>query len=140
MDNNIKLTAIGQWQELPKSTVAVLKQAMEKTKHNTGLVLNLAMNYGAKDEIVSAVNQLITQSKSSITQEDIEGALMTSSLPPVDLCIRTGGEQRLSNFLLWQLAYSELYFTDIAWPAFSEEHFEQAIEHFIQRDRRFGGL
>jgi undecaprenyl diphosphate synthase len=140
MDNNIKLIAIGQWQELPKATVAVLKKAMEATKDNTGLILNFAMNYGSKNEIVHAVNRLIAQHKSLITQEDLEGALMTAHLPPVDLCIRTGGEQRLSNFLLWQLAYSELYFTDVPWPAFSEEHLEQAIESFKERDRRFGGL
>jgi undecaprenyl diphosphate synthase len=140
MENNIKLIVIGQWHELPKATVSVLKRAMEATKDNTGLILNFAMNYGSKNEIVHAVNHLISQHKSSITQEDLESALMTADLPPIDLCIRTGGEQRLSNFLLWQLAYSELYFTDVPWPAFSEEHLEQAIESFKERDRRFGGL
>ena len=140
MDNNIKLITIGQWQELPKATVSVLRRAMEATKDNTGLILNFAMNYGSKNEIVHAVNELIAQHKTSITQEDLEGALMTAKLPPIDLCIRTGGEQRLSNFLLWQLAYSELYFTDVPWPSFSEGHLEQAIESFKERDRRFGGL
>ena len=140
MDNNIKLITIGQWQELPKTTVSVLRRAMEATKDNTGLILNFAMNYGSKNEIVHAVNELIAQHKTSITQEDLEGALMTAKLPPIDLCIRTGGEQRLSNFLLWQLAYSELYFTDVPWPSFSEGHLEQAIESFKERDRRFGGL
>lgn len=140
IENNIKLTAIGNWQTMPKGTVKVLEKAMKATEDNTGLTLNLAMNYGSKKEIVQAVNTLIQQGKTIINEEDIESALMTANLPPIDLCIRTGGDQRLSNFLLWQLAYSELAFVDVAWPDFDGELLEQLVKEFAQVERRFGGL
>src|SRR5690554_2437361 len=103
MEHNIKIETIGHYKKLPKATVKVLDYAIEKTKNNTGMVLNFALNYGSKDEIVTAVNTLIAMGKESITTDDLQEQLMTSHLPPIDLCIRTSGEQRLSNFLLWQL-------------------------------------
>jgi undecaprenyl diphosphate synthase len=140
IENNIKLTAIGNWQEMPKATVKVLEKAIKATKNNTGLILNLAMNYGSKSEIVQAVNNTLMKKQGPISEEDIEKALMTSDLPPVDLCIRTGGDKRLSNFLLWQLAYSELAFVDVAWPDFDGQLFEQLVNKYLEVERRFGGL
>jgi undecaprenyl diphosphate synthase len=140
IENNIKLTAIGNWQDMPKGTVKVLEKAIKATKDNTGLVLNLAMNYGSKKEIVQAVNTLIQTKEGPICEEDIDSHLMTSNLPPVDLCIRTGGDKRLSNFLLWQLAYSELAFVDVAWPDFDGELLEKLVNEYTKVERRFGGL
>lgn len=140
MENNIKIETIGHYKQLPKDTVKVLDYAMEKTKENTGMVLNFALNYGSKDEIVSAVNKLLLMNKKEINEHDLEEQLMTSHLPSIDLCIRTSGEQRLSNFLLWQLAYSELYFTPVAWPEFDKHQLEIALDWYTNRERRFGGL
>lgn len=140
INNNIRLTAIGNWQEMPKATVRVLERAIQATAHNTGLVLNLAMNYGSKKEIVQAVNAALLIKGGPISEDDIEANLMTSDLPPIDLCIRTGGNRRLSNFLLWQLAYSELAFVDVAWPEFDGELLEKLIQEYSQVERRFGGL
>lgn len=140
IENNIKLTAIGNWHEMPKATVKVLEKAIKATKDNTGLILNLAMNYGSKNEIVQAVNKVMQSKKGPIQEEDIEAALMTFGLPPVDLCIRTGGDKRLSNFLLWQLAYSELAFVDVAWPDFNGQLLEELVNKYLEVERRFGGL
>lgn len=142
IEQNVKITIIGNWQNLPKATSEVLKKALGATKDNTGLILNLALNYGAKDEIVQTVKNLIKQGYKAeqINEELFEKSLMTQELPAVDLLIRTGGEKRLSNFLLWQIAYSELVFTDVAWPIFSKEDLKQAIDTFSSRERRFGGL
>ena len=98
------------------------------------------MNYGGRDEIVHAVNALIRQGKTWITEEDIEANLYTSHCPPPDLIVRTAGEIRTSNFLLWQGAYSELYFTDVLWPDFSESDVDRAVEEFYKRTRRFGAV
>ncbi len=103
-------------------------------------ILNVALNYGGRDEIVHAVNSLIEQGKSKITEEDIEANLYTAHCPPPDLIVRTAGEIRTSNFLLWQGAYSELYFTDVLWPDFSEEDVDKAVEAFYRRTRRFGAV
>lgn len=140
MENNIKIQTIGHYQKLPKETVKVLDYAMAQTKHNNGMILNFALNYGSKDEIVHSVNTLLKQGKTHVTMQDIEKHLMTADLLDVDLCIRTSGEQRLSNFLLWQLAYAELYFTDVAWPDFDKDQLALAINKYRQRERRFGGL
>lgn len=103
-------------------------------------IVNLALNYGGRDEIVSAVNALIREGRGDITEQDITAALYTKESPELDLIIRTGGDMRISNFLLWQSAYAELYFTDVLWPDFSVNDVDAAVENFMNRKRRFGGV
>lgn len=103
-------------------------------------IVNLALNYGGRDEIVSAVNALIREGRGDITEQDITAALYTKESPELDLIIRTGGDMRISNFLLWQSAYAELYFTDVLWPDFSVKDVDAAVENFMNRKRRFGGV
>lgn len=142
--NGIRLHCIGDIQSLPESVQAPLRAAMESTKDNTGLVLSLALSYGGRDEIRRAVKGIATAVEAGELQVDdinddlISASLDTSILPDPDLLIRTGGEARLSNFLLWQLSYAELYFTDIMWPDFRAEQLAQAIAYFQNRERRFG--
>ena len=144
--NNVKLTAIGDIEKLPKSCLDELKRAMELTKDNDGPNLNLALNYGGRYDITNAVKQISRDienhklNSDDITEETIKNYLSTKSLPDPDLVIRTSGEQRLSNFLLWELAYAELYFTDVYWPDFDEKELQRAIYAYQNRDRRFGGL
>ena len=126
--NNVRLTAIGDIEKLPKACLEELKRAMELTKDNDGPNLNLALNYGGRYDITNAVKQI---------SRDIENHKLNSD---PDLVIRTSGEQRLSNFLLWELAYAELYFTDVYWPDFDEKELQKAIYAYQNRDRRFGGL
>lgn len=144
MREGIKIMAIGDLSKFPPNTQRVLLNAIDKTKNNPGLILNFAMNYGGRDEIVRAVNAIASEvrlGKLDIIDETVfESFLMTSGLPPVDLMIRTSGEQRISNFLLWQLAYSELVFTDVSWPDFREDDLIEALKVFENRNRRFGGL
>ena len=120
-----------------------LRERLEKAESDSAKyskILNVALNYGGRDEIVHAVNKLIEQGKKEITEEDIEANLYTSHCPPPDLIVRTAGEIRTSNFLLWQGAYSELYFTDVLWPDFSESDVDKAVEAFYKRTRRFGAV
>ena len=144
--NNVKLTAIGDIEKLPKSCLDELKRAMELTKDNDGPNLNLALNYGGRYDITNAVKQISRDienhklNSDDITEETIKNYLSTKSIPDPDLVIRTSGEQRLSNFLLWELAYAELYFTDVYWPDFDEKELQKAIYTYQNRDRRFGGL
>ena len=144
--NNVKLTAIGDIEKLPKSCLEELKKAIELTKNNDGPNLNLALNYGGRYDITNAVKQISRDienhklNSESITEETIKNYLSTKSIPDPDLVIRTSGEQRLSNFLLWELAYAELYFTDVYWPDFDEKELQKAIYTYQNRDRRFGGL
>lgn len=144
MREGIKIMAIGDLSKFPPNTQRVLLNAIDKTKNNPGLILNFAMNYGGRDEIVRAVNAIASEvrlGKLDIVDETVfESFLMTSGLPPVDLMIRTSGEQRISNFLLWQLAYSELVFTDVSWPDYREDDLVEALKVFENRNRRFGGL
>lgn len=146
MERNIKITMIGEMDALPVSTQNVLKDAMDRTKNNTGLILNFAMNYGSRAEIVSAMKKMIvevengTLSIDSIEEDTINQYLMTSDLPEPDLLIRTSGEVRLSNFMLWQLAYTEFWFTETLWPDFNEQTLMEAINDFQKRNRRYGGL
>ncbi|WP_331773958.1 polyprenyl diphosphate synthase [Sulfurospirillum sp. 1612] len=137
MDNNIRFKVIGDMSKTSKSLQKRVNLTIEKTKNNTGLTQILAINYGARDEIVRAINSI---KKEKITEEDIQNALDTHTLPDVDLMIRTGGEQRLSNFLLWQSAYAELIFTDTYWPAFSTQELDIMIEKYQKIQRRFGGI
>ena len=144
--NNVKLTAVGDFEKLPKACVKELHSAMDKTKDNTGVHLNLALNYGGRNDIREAVVEIAKEYKEGkisledITEERIKKHLSTGEIPDPDLVIRTSGEQRLSNFLLWDIAYSEFYYTDIHWPDFDGEALEKAIYAYQKRDRRFGGV
>jgi len=145
MEKNIRIETIGDLSPFPENTKKVLMNAIEETSHNTGMILVFAMNYGGRTEIVEAAKKYQSavmngSMKDPLTEINFEQFLMTKDYPPVDLCIRTSGEQRLSNFLLWQLAYSELVFTMTAWPELSVEEFRDLLKVGLSRERRFGGL
>ena len=143
-ENNIKLQIIGDLQRFSGSLQQQIQQAEQLTSQNTGLTLNIAANYGGRWDITQAVKQLAIQvasgeiSPEQISEETISSHLTTSSMPEPDLFIRTGGEQRVSNFLLWQMAYTEFYFTDVLWPEFDAKELDKAIDSFSLRERRFG--
>ncbi|PLR97246.1 isoprenyl transferase [Bacillus sp. T33-2] len=146
IEENVQVKMMGYKDNLPAHTIRAVEKAINDTSSNTGLILNFALNYGSRGEILEAVRQVARDYKSGIMDEkDInEGLfssyLMTSELKDPDLLIRTSGEIRLSNFMLWQLAYTEFWFTDVLWPDFSEGHFVEAIEAYQGRQRRFGGV
>ena len=146
MELNIRVEMIGEMDGVPEYTSRAIQHAMKETKNNTGMILNFAFNYGSRREIVLAMQRLAQLVKQGdlqpeeITEEVISDYLMTSKLPEPDLLIRTSGEIRLSNFLLWQLAYTEFWFTDVHWPEFTDEKLLDAIEDFQNRNRRYGGL
>ncbi|GGI56595.1 isoprenyl transferase [Winogradskyella haliclonae] len=143
-DNGIKLTAIGCLKDLPKKAFDELEFVKEKTKNNAHMTLTLALSYGSREELVNVVKELSFKVKNniisteSIDESIINKHLYTQNLPDVDLLIRTSGEQRISNFLLWQIAYAELYFTNVLWPDFKKEHLIEAIKDYQNRERRFG--
>lgn len=139
MNHNMKFLMIGDREDLDKKLFRNIENIEEKTKNNTGLCLILAINYGARNEIVRAVQTLMAKEK-PVDEKNLEQALDTGKIPAPDLIIRTGGEKRLSNFLLWQSAYSELYFSDKYWPEFMEEDLLEAVKDYQSRKRRFGGL
>lgn len=142
--NNIKLKSIGDLDRLPSAVREELNYVVDKTKNNTGLTLTLALNYGAKEELTQAMKTIANKVKNSIIsiekvdQSTINEHLYSHYLPPVDLLIRTSGEERISNFLLWHIAYAELYFTKILWPDFSKEDLNEALTNYGKRERRFG--
>ncbi|MBB6425741.1 polyprenyl diphosphate synthase [Sphingopyxis sp. JAI128] len=136
--NDVKLKVIGNWRALAPDVVALIDKALERTAGNKRTTLAVALNYGAQDELVRAATA--AAAAGAITPEAIEANLDTADMPPLDLLIRTSGEVRLSNFLLWQSAYAELYFTDILWPDFKPADLKAALDHFARRDRRYGGL
>ncbi|MDR2157580.1 MAG: isoprenyl transferase [Clostridiales Family XIII bacterium] len=144
-DNNVVVNILGSYRSLPADAVAALERALATTARNTGLHFNIALNYGSRPEICEAVRSVAVAVKDGrlspeeITEEIFSGFLDTGGMPDPDLVIRTSGEKRLSNFLLWQSAYSEFVFTDVLWPDFSPEELERCIEEFRQRNRRFGG-
>ncbi|MFB4158733.1 isoprenyl transferase [Geomicrobium sp. JSM 1781026] len=144
--NNVCVKIIGSANELPVHTQVAVNRAAEETKHNTGIVLNLALNYGGRAEITQAVRKLcedVEQGKkqaNDITEQHIEDYLFTSEIPDPDLFIRTSGELRLSNFMLWQMAYSEFVFTDVLWPEFSRQDFFEAVDIYQKRKRRYGSI
>jgi undecaprenyl diphosphate synthase len=144
MDNDVRLLAIGKVDELPSKCFAELQEAIEVTKDNKRMTLVLALNYSAKWEIIEAVKSIATNVKSgdldiaNIENETFDSALSTAGIPDPELMIRTSGETRISNFLLWQLAYAELYFTPVYWPEFREEEFYKALLNYQNRERRFG--
>lgn len=146
IEENVRVEMMGYHHNLPAHTLQAIRKAKEATKDNTGLVLNFALNYGSRAEIVDAVKSIAAQvSAGTLALEDIgedhiSQGLMTCDLPEPDLLIRTSGEVRLSNFMLWQLAYTEFWFTEILWPDFEEDALLDAIENFQKRNRRFGGL
>lgn len=137
IDNNIRFKVIGDIGKFSKNLQKRIDETVLKTQDNSGLTQVLAINYGSRDEIVRAVNKI---NKNNITEADINNALDTGGFPDVDLLIRTGGEKRLSNFLLWQCAYAELAFTDTFWPDFSLEELEKIISTYKKTQRRFGGI
>lgn len=134
---NNKLRFIGLKDGIPDDILNLMEEAEEDTKNNTGCDIALAVNYGGREEIVNAVNKLIADGKTEITEEDISQNIYT--VPDCDLIIRPSGEQRLSNFLLWQAAYSELWYSDVMWPDFSVQDLYKALSDFENRNRRFGG-
>jgi undecaprenyl diphosphate synthase len=143
-ENNVKLTTIGVFQDLPKSARKGIEEGIEITKDNSGLNLNLALSYGSRQEIMQAIKYIAKMVDSGklkvddINQEQFENLLYTNNMPDPGFLIRTGGEFRVSNFLLWQIAYTEIYVTDTYWPAFREKEFLEAIVDFQSRERRFG--
>ncbi|MDR0852292.1 MAG: isoprenyl transferase [Clostridiales Family XIII bacterium] len=144
-ENNIVFKVIGDYKALPKNVVRALDHSFEKTKNNTGLQFIVAFNYGSRAEIVMAAQRLAREAENgtieadAITESDFCERLYTSDIPDPDLVIRTSGEERLSNFLLWQAAYSEFVFTDVLWPDFSPEEYDRCLEIYGSRERRFGG-
>jgi len=136
---NIKLVAIGDLSRFPEDVRSCLISTMDETKNNTGLVVNLAVNYGGRDDIVHSVNNLIKQGEKEVTIEKISQNLYSYPSPDVDLVIRTSGERRISNFMLFQMAYSELYFTKTTWPDFGKRELYKALIDYSKRNRRFGG-
>ncbi|MGM0932096.1 MAG: isoprenyl transferase [Bacteroidota bacterium] len=143
-DNDIRLNAIGNLDNLPKKAHRELMEVIDKTKSNNRMVLTLALSYGSREELTSAVKEISLKVKNNeISSEDIDESvinqhLYTRNLPDVDLLVRTSGEQRISNFLLWQIAYAELYFTELLWPDFRKENLFEAIYNYQNRERRFG--
>lgn len=139
MINNIKIMVSGREENIPLDLLKAIRALEEKTFNNTGIVLNLAFNYGGRAEIIDAVNKIISSGEKEITEENFKKYLY-KDIPDPELMIRTSGEYRISNFLLWQIAYSELYITEKLWPDFDEEELNKAILSYTKRDRRFGGV
>jgi len=143
-ENNVRLNTIGDISQLPPSARKELLEVVEKTKDNTKMVLTLALSYGAREEMTRAIKEISQKVKNNIISiENIDESIInqhlyTHDLPDVDLLIRTSGEQRISNFLLWQIAYAELYFIDVLWPDFTEQHLYEALINYQKRERRFG--
>lgn len=144
INNDIRLNSIGNLEKLPNSAKKQLLEVIEKTKDNSRMTLTLALSYGSREELVSAIKNICSKVKNNIISIDaideliINQHLYTQNLPEVDLLIRTSGEHRISNFLLWQIAYAELYFTDVLWPDFREQDLYEAIISYQKRERRFG--
>ncbi|WP_430791392.1 isoprenyl transferase [Virgibacillus flavescens] len=146
MEKNVRIDTIGEFDGLPFHTKEAIQYAKEQTEDNDGLLLNFALNYGSRFEIMRAIKQVYTDMENSdlsidqLDEDTFSKYLYTKGLSDPDLLIRTSGEQRLSNFLLWQLAYSEFWFTDVLWPDFSRDIFKKALHDYQQRKRRYGGI
>ena len=144
--NNIRLTAIGRIKELPEFVQRELSISIQESKMNTGMVLCLALNYGGRTEIIDATKKIAEELKKGklkideITEESFKKYLYMPNMPDPDLLIRTGGEMRISNFLLWEISYAELWVTDTYWPDFKKSHLEEALAAYANRERRYGGL
>lgn len=146
IEQNVQVRIMGEREQLPSHTFKAISKAVEDTKNNTGLILNFALNYGSRHEMKTAMQRLLSDvqkgilSEDEISEEKISSYLLSSQYPDPDLLIRTSGEIRLSNFMLWQLAYTELWFTEILWPDFTEHHFVEAVQEYQRRGRRYGGV
>ena len=140
IENNIRVRILGDISIFTKELQIEIKSLVKKSSINTGLKLNIALNYGARSEILMAVNKATKKRGGALLEKDLTENLYTRDMPDVDLLIRTGGQRRLSNFLLWQVAYSELYFIDTLWPDFSEKDFVNALYFFQKTERKFGNL
>lgn len=136
---NVKFVAMGDISRFPNEIQKRIIKAVEDSKNNTGLVVNLALNYGGRDDIVQAVNKLIKNGKNKISEEDIAENLYSYPATDIDFVIRTSGEMRVSNFMLYQLAYSEFYFPKVCWPAFNKKELFKSLKIYSKRNRRFGG-
>ena len=139
LKNKIRLIVTGERQGLSKTLIEQIDETESKTRDFDN-VLNLAINYGGKQELVSAVNKLISSGVKTVTEQDIQNSLYAPFVPPIDLVVRTSGEQRISNFYLWQSAYAELYFAEVHWPDFNEEQIDKALTWYASRNRRFGKI
>jgi undecaprenyl diphosphate synthase len=146
ISNNVRIEAIGDMENLPDYTREAVQYAIDRTQDNDGLQLNIALNYGSRHEILNAMKEMFADindaklSMDEVDEQQFSRYLNTAGMTEPDLLIRTGGEKRLSNFLLWQLAYTEFWFTDVLWPDFSEKEFLHALEEYRQRKRRYGGI
>lgn len=146
MANNVQVRMMGWKEGLPDHTLAAVEEAVDRTKHNTGLILNFALNYGSRKEMLHGIRQIAEQVRDGkldvedISEDRFSSLLLTGGLPDPDLLIRTSGELRISNFMLWQIAYSELAFVDVYWPDFTVEHFHEVLTQFQMRNRRFGAV
>jgi undecaprenyl diphosphate synthase len=146
LKNNIRLKVIGNIEDMPPSVARILNETVEKTKTCSGMIVNLALSYGGRDEIIRAIKKMVKEVKQGslkeddITEEIFSNYLFTKDLPDPDLLIRTSGEMRLSNFLLWQMAYTEIYVTEILWPDFKREDMVRALINYQSRERRFGRI
>jgi len=142
LENNIKFSVIGNYKVLNSELVSLIEDLQEETKDSTGMILSLAINYGGRAEIIDAVNEYYKdkENNSPITEEDITKHLYNNHVPEIDLMIRTAGDKRISNFLLWQISYGEFYFTNTKWPDFTKREFKAIIDKVSIRERRFGGL
>lgn len=140
MAQNIRIMSMGDISKLPLMSRTTLNYAINKTKDNKGMVLNIGLSYGGRDEIVRAVNHLIEAGHKNVTEDLISASIDTAQLPELDLIIRTGGEERLSNFMIWEAAYAEFYFSDVLWPDFTPDELKKAFEAFACRDRRYGAI
>ncbi|MEW9667666.1 isoprenyl transferase [Ammoniphilus sp. 3BR4] len=146
IEQNVQVRMLGNKEQLPEYTMDAVLQAQEKTQNNTGLILNFALNYGSRDEMLHAIRSIANEVKTGkldvtdINEQMMDQFLFTNGLPDPDLLIRTSGELRLSNFMLWQLAYSELCFSEVYWPDFNRDEFYKAIFEYQHRNRRYGGV
>ncbi len=139
-ERGVKITTIGDLTPFPEDLKTQLALTKEETKDNDKLIVNLALNYGGRSDITRSVNRLIAEGVKEVTEQDILDNLDTKSLPEPDFVIRTSGEERISNFMLYQMAYSELYFPKVLWPNFNERHLRKALKVYSKRNRRFGGI
>lgn len=140
--NHVKINTCGNLERFPTKMKKEVTRACELTRDNDGLYLNICLDYSGKEDILHAVKQIVKREMTAeeVTEEVFESSLRTGCIPPVDLLIRTSGEQRISNFMLWQIAYAELYFEPVLFPDFRKEHFHKAVETYMNRDRRFGSI
>ena len=138
--NEVKMICSGDVSVLPSDVYSLILETEQKTEHFKGKTLNIAVNYGGRQEILKAVNELINSNVNSVSESDFSSHLYTNGLPDIDLVVRTSGEQRISNFFIWQIAYAELYFTDTLWPDFDSAELDKALTWYSLRNRRFGKI